>query len=52
MFFISVTCGLPGVLPKGGNVGGEEGRSSEGVWVGLYWGTQVRRRAGFLLGKC
>lgn len=42
IFFISVLCGLPGVLPSSGNAGGlqQEG-TVEGEWIGLYWATQV-----------
>lgn len=42
IFFVSVLCGLPGVLPLSGSAGGpEQSAASEGLWLGLYWGTQV-----------
>ncbi|KAM0749953.1 hypothetical protein T439DRAFT_357464 [Meredithblackwellia eburnea MCA 4105] len=42
IFFVSVLCGLPGILPLSGGSGGpEQEGKSEGLWVGLYWACQV-----------
>ncbi|KDE03085.1 hypothetical protein MVLG_06408 [Microbotryum lychnidis-dioicae p1A1 Lamole] len=41
-FFISVLCGLPGILPVSGQTGGpEQSRTSEGLWIAIYWGMQI-----------
>ncbi|GAA5863349.1 hypothetical protein JCM8547_006955 [Rhodosporidiobolus lusitaniae] len=41
-FQVSVLCGLPGVLPESGSVGGpeQEGRA-EREWIAAYWAMQV-----------
>ncbi|SCV73262.1 BQ2448_7187 [Microbotryum intermedium] len=41
-FFLSVLCGLPGILPLSGQTGGpDQSSKSEGLWIGLYWGMQI-----------